>query len=494
MNQNDIPLNSEPEEQKDDPNGVGARLSGDIHFKDNQAINIQGDVVAGNKVNETNFHSPVIGPVHTGSGNINYIDLAALLAACHKWFEKTVNLTDIPPHLNTSWAGCSIYVMRQVTDGLSAQQWWTLITTFTLWVATIWLVTPILQWPLADAISRGRACLLYAIATLVIPLFVALTAPVDRQAEMVLDTPLAKRRFWFLKLTGAYTGFALAAGTIGVALLAYYLGWMLPRGVQWLLALVPLFFSHIAARRIPGDRLEMFKAVQLHEVDRLVVIVFLLLGPGVAAFIYWGYSAIANPGTGLLLLIALSGVALWEVRQRQRTAFADWALIAVFGLLLPLTFMLFVFYFTTPGSLPSTGAWWALALVTPYFLGLSLLVATIFVRNPPTLTIRGVLGLLAVILLLAYLTNLNVWLGRGLLGAVVLFWVLWGRRSWRRYFWVHASFGWMLIVLIGSVYLWVQTVTPHWIALVSFFLATGLLMRWAYQPIIKASSDAADYL
>ena len=224
-----------------------------------------------------------------------------------------------------------------------------------------------------------------------------------------------------------------------------------------------------------------------------MIIVFLLLGPGVAAFIYWGYSVIANPGTGLLLLIALSGLALWEVRQRQRTAFADWALIAVFGLLLPLTFMLFVFYFTMPGSLPSTSAWWALAVVTPYFLGLSLLVATIFVRNPPTLTIRGVVGLLIVFLLIAYLTNLNVWLGRGLLGAVVLFWVLWGRRIWRRYFWMHASFGWMLIVLIGSIYLWVQTVTPHWIALVGFFLATGLLMKWAYQPVIKVSSDAADY-
>jgi len=481
MNQHDPSLNPDPEEKKDDPNKVGDRPGGDIRFTDNDAVNIQGDVVAGNQVNETNFHGPVTGPTHTGSGNINYIDSAALFGSYRQWLDDTLDLAAIPPHLNTSWAGRSIYVMRQVTDGLSAQQWWTFTTACALWVATIWLVTPILQWPLADATSRGRACFLYAIATLVIPFFVALTAPVDRQAEMVLDTPLAKRRFWFLKLTGAYTGFALAAGTIGVALLAYYLGWPLPRGVQWLLALVPLFFSHIAARRIPGDRLEMFGEVRLHEVDRLVIIVFLLLGPGVAAFIYWGYAVIANPGTGLLLLIALSGLALWEVRQRQRTAFADWALIAVFGLLLPLTFMLFVFYFTMPGALPSTSAWWALAGVTPYFLGLSLLVATIFVRNPPTLTIRGVVGLLFVILLLAYLTKLNVWLGRGLLGGVVLFWVLWGRRRFRFYLWVHPSFWWMLGTVIGAVYVWVKTDTPVWLNMTVWGVLACLLIGWAYR-------------
>lgn len=478
--------NVEPEENHNARNGT-IDSPPEVAPEIRQSVQIEGDLVSGGTVNQATFHGPVTGPVHTGNGNINYIDLGALLAACRKWFEKTVHRAAIPPHRNTSWAGRSLAVLGQVTAGLSAQQWWTFVAALTLWVATVWLVTPILQWPLADAFSRGHACWLYAIATLVIPFFVALTAPVDQQSEMMLDTPLAQRRFWLLKLTGAYTGFALAAGTIGVALLAYYLGWALPRWAQWVLVLVPLCFSHIGARRIPGDRWQMFGEVRLHEVDRLVVIVFLLLGPGVAAFIYWGYAVITNPGMGLLLLIALSGLARWEVRQRQGTALADWALIAIFGLLFPLLLILFIFYFTAPGPLPSPGTWWALAVVTPYWLGLSLFVATLFVRNPPIVTLRGMIGLLIVTLLLAYLTNLNRWLGCGFLGAVVLFWGLWGRRRWRHYCWVHPSFWWLWVALIGSVYVWVRQPTLWWLAILVFTLVAGLLSVWVYRS--QFSSD-----
>lgn len=271
-----------------------------IRIEGNQSVHIEGDVISAGQVNKVIVNNP---------------DLLNLF--WHR-FDKALRLSDAPDHLRTSWAGWFIYVLHQLTGPITVYHWRAWITTLTLWVATVWLVAPILQWPLVDLATRGRACVLYAIATLVMPVFVALTAPTDRQAEMKLDSRGAQARLWLLKLTGAYVGFALMTANIGVAVIAYHLGWALPRGVQWLLILIALGFSHIGARRIPADRLKMFGELRIHEMDRLAMVVYVLVGPGVAAFVYWGYEVLANPGMGLLVLLGLTGLALWEVRQRRR--------------------------------------------------------------------------------------------------------------------------------------------------------------------------------
>lgn len=46
-------------------------LDGDISLRGNQSVRIQGDVISGGTVNQTSFHGPVTGPVHTGSGDIH---------------------------------------------------------------------------------------------------------------------------------------------------------------------------------------------------------------------------------------------------------------------------------------------------------------------------------------------------------------------------------------------------------------------------------------
>ena len=45
--------------------------SGGVYFEGNQPVKIKGDVISGGTVNKTNFHGPVSGPVHTGSGDIH---------------------------------------------------------------------------------------------------------------------------------------------------------------------------------------------------------------------------------------------------------------------------------------------------------------------------------------------------------------------------------------------------------------------------------------
>ena len=285
---------------------------------------------------------------------------------------------------------------------------------------------------------------------------------------------------------GAATGFALAAGTIGVAMVAYYLGGSLPRAVQWMLTLVPLLFSHIGARRIPGDRLKMYGELCIHAVDRLVVGVWLLLGPGAAAVVYWGYAAIANPAMGLLVLIGLSALLFWELQKPQAdkqtpSRLPDTTRITIFGFLLPLLLLGLIFGFALPSTMPSAGEWWVLATVTPYIIGLSLLVATIFVRNPPHLTIRGMVSVLLALWSITYVLRLDLRLGSALAALLILFWILWGSRRWQHYLWIHPSFGVVWVVLGGVIYLWTQAGAPAWVVLLGWLVAVAGLITWAFR-------------
>ena len=453
-----------------------------IVFAGNQAVTVMGDVINAAQVNKP-----------------TYIDLGGAAVSIERWLNRTFAPSAIPAHLANSWAGRFIYINRTLTADLHLDQIWTLLIWLTLWVATNWLVTPILQWPLDDTVVRGRAALLYTLATLLMPFFVALVSPVDRQDEMELTRREARLRFWYLKLIGACTGYSLIAGAVIIALFVHYLGASLPRPIQWALTLVPLLFSHIGARRIPGDRLKMYGEVRLHEVDRLVVLVWLLLGPGTAAAIYLGYEAIANPGMGLLLLIGGSAALLWE---RQKSAnpgtvagrrWLDYTRITLFGLLLPAIFVVLIFSFTLPSAWPTQRDWWVLLLTTPYILGLSLLVATIFVRNPPNLTIRGMVGILIAVWGIGYALYLDLRLGSGLALLLLLLWIGWGRRRWRRYLWIHPSFGVAWVVIGGVIYLWLEQIVLPWMILVGWIMVIAGLITWAFQvPSASSKPDTRD--
>ena len=108
---------------------------------------------------------------------------------------------------------------------------------------------------------------------------------------------------------------------IGLVLALYYL-WSpsLAVGVRVVLALIPLFFSYVAARRIPIDRYKMFNGeLLLHPADRLFLIVFLFVGPFTAFFLYFFYGFLSDRKVApVVLILCLTGIALWEYRK-QRT-------------------------------------------------------------------------------------------------------------------------------------------------------------------------------
>jgi len=69
MSQNNNLTNVEPEENHNEPN-VTSDLQNSVASEGNQAVHIEGHVISGSTLNQANFHGPVTGPVHTGSGNI----------------------------------------------------------------------------------------------------------------------------------------------------------------------------------------------------------------------------------------------------------------------------------------------------------------------------------------------------------------------------------------------------------------------------------------
>jgi hypothetical protein len=121
---------------------------------------------------------------------------------------------------------------------------------------------------------------------------------------------------WFLKLAGAYVGFGSFAG-LAVALAFLWrqvTGVGLPASLCWTLALVPLLFSHIGARRIPYDRYRLYGRLRVHHADRLFLPIYIGFGPLLALFVFLAYPWLTNPLVGFATLVSLIWLIWWERR------------------------------------------------------------------------------------------------------------------------------------------------------------------------------------
>lgn len=266
---------------------------------------------------QTNFHGQVTGPIHTGSGDINFSPIS--WTAVINRLDQIFRWSDAPAHSRSSWAGMALWSLSTVVERLSPKGWLVLSSGAALWIATAWLVAPMLQWPLPTPQNRLTASLKYALAGMLIPLLIAALSGADEKDSFALDSGKKRLTLWFLKSTGALVGFgAFAAGLFLLSLGVYYLtAATLPAWLWWGLILIPLLFSHVAARRIPADRLQMFGQLRAHDADKWFFVVFLLIGPLLAGFVYFFYETLAQRFIGFALLIALAGVALWEQRKRN---------------------------------------------------------------------------------------------------------------------------------------------------------------------------------
>lgn len=256
------------------------------------------------------------------------VDLGNIFIAPLKdWSNRFFRWSEAPEHMRSSWAGAVLYGMSAVTDRITPRAFLTVCLSFLAGIATIQLMALVLWWPLDDVGARGLAFLKYGLATLLIPLLVALVTPPDQPDLFQLKTTKQRWTFWILKLTGALVGFwVFSILCISLAMLLYYLHVSplsaLARGG---LALIPLFFSYVAARRIPIDRYKMFNGeLRTHAADRLFLAVFIFMGPLTAFFLhafYWFFTDRAM--APIVILIALSAAALWHYRQQVRRSMPD---------------------------------------------------------------------------------------------------------------------------------------------------------------------------
>lgn len=434
---------------------------------------------------ETNFYGSVTGPVHTGSGHINVTHLFSLKPLISS-VVQLLRWSEAPEHMRSSWAGMVIWSLSTMIDRLTPRYWLLLLGSIGLWVATTWLLVPIYQWPLGPVPDRLIACAKYAFACLAIPLFVGVFSTPDYYADFELNSPQQRRTLLLLKLAGAYTGFwVFSAILLGLALILYYLNFFtLPRWGWSLLTLVPLLFSYVVARRIPADRYKMYgSSPQMHEVDKLILAMMALVGPGLALFLYFWYDFLANQSTGFILLLALIGIVLWEQRKRVPHFLSDSKAVFLLGLILPLSILSLAIFLSDQVDrdwmLTANGVQ-LLVLALAYVLGPILLWLTLLIRNKPVLTWQGTLGLLLVALALNGVLLIHLTVGRWLTLAILALWAFWGSQRFRRYLWIHPSWT-ILLALNGlSFYLAVRTLLPLWInALGLGLLLTGLVW-WAY--------------
>jgi hypothetical protein len=240
--------------------------------------------------------------------------------AIYERFDTLCRWSEADAHARSSWAGMVIWTLSVLGDRVSSLPWFRVLGFLTLWALTSWLAAPILQWPLADPEKRVHAAILFALASIVLPLAIALWSPSDAPADQDKATSRQRQTTFLLQLAGAAVGFnSVAAMLLFLAVGYFYLGGTVPAWVWRIGLLAPLLMAHVAARRIPADRHKMYGGtVRLHPADLPFLITFLLVGAALAAFVTVGYDILSSKATGAGILVAAAGLALWHRHLRWR--------------------------------------------------------------------------------------------------------------------------------------------------------------------------------
>ncbi|MCB9138488.1 MAG: hypothetical protein H6642_09090 [Caldilineaceae bacterium] len=394
------------------------------------------------------------------------------------------------------WGCMVLRVLSHFMQKMTASRAFTLLFALVLWTGTARLLGPLLAWPQPDDEQRVTAAFYFAVGTLLLPLIIAAVTRPPLAEKFQPITGEERRTLWLLKATGAYVGFVAFAGLAMLVAMSWYYLFRSPLG-PWprrFLVLLPLFLGYLAARQTPVDRARKLGSLQFHDADRLFLPVFMLVGPGMAAFFYWGDAVLSNGMFGLAMLLALTAMALWTLRTQDEDILSDRAMVLLLGLALPLAMLLPLLLTEEP--IPLSAAWreWAnLGIALLCFTSVTLFLATLAVRNRPTLTLRGALGALGLTLAGLLLVRWDIRLGGYLMLIMVALWLVWGRRRYRRHLHVHPAFWWAWAALAGTLRL-VQVGAPLGLAIVFFVVTMALLTAWAWHPMQEengASNEAA---
>lgn len=458
-----------------------------LQHSEGRVIQIDGDYFSGDKY-ET-YEGPV---VQTNTGNVTIINIISL-KTIKEWLATYFRWDEADEHARSSWAGMVIWSFSTFVERF-AQNILLYCISILMWIATIWLIIPILQWPLDDPEARRIACVKVASGLIGIPIALALLTTPDNFELFAIESGQQKSTMFFLKWTGALVSFfVFSIFLLVVAIIWFYVA--LPPINVWLLrmfVLLPLFMGYVVARRIPADRYKMFEGVlKRHPADKLFFIVFFVAALLVPAAIYYWYNFLAERAVGLTILLLIIGIVLWH--NRYTSGLPGYILILIVGLLIPTTiFSLFLFaserFGFTSEPTRQQYLWAALAIgyvVVPFILYLSL-----SLRNKLVITLRGSLGLLGVLLFLMGITELDAIIGLWGIFLTIGFWIGWGHKRFRHDLLLHPSWAVAVLVIGISFYLEERNVIPSIFNIIGFVMASTLLVYWAYQPIESESYPA----
>ncbi len=240
------------------------------------------------------------------------------------------------------------------------------------------------------------------------------------------------------------------------------------------------FYNEIEC--LAPDKNSKNKELYKRAPDYFILTVFILAGPLTAGYMYFHYSFLLNPGTGVAVIAGLAGIALYSHKKRHKESISDPLAIILLGGVLPACIMGVFFSTHLHASMDNLIS---MVIVFTYFLIETLMIATLFIRNKPVLTLPGVMGLLFI----SIAANLSArFIGRyaGLIfiGAAALAWATWGRKHLAKYFRVHGSFWMLQAVLIASFYLLMRSAIPFWLNISVVVILSGALIGWAYRKEI----------
>lgn len=254
----------------------------------------------------------------------------------------------------------------------------------------------------------------------------------------------------------------------------------LPVFVHNIMIIASLLMSYVYARKILEGRFQIEQHdIRLYSADYLFSVVFVLIGPLTAFGIYYFAERIFSQPIGMGVLWMLLALALWEYRKQNTKALSELGLIAILGAVIPFCLLLIftLSYSPTFLTIENTALF---GIFVIFFLAETLLVATLLMRNKPTLTIQGMVALLILAYTAVLVIYLHLW--SGFLWVILALFVLIasGRTSFRTYFWVHDSFWLLQIGTIAAIWVFAYNLAPVPFTVLGFVLLSAFCTFWAF--------------
>jgi transcriptional regulator with XRE-family HTH domain len=215
-----------------------------------------------------------------------------------------------------SWAQILAAFMRKVSERITVSV--STILWFGVWLLTIGLISPSLRFPFADYESAFVALVLYAGASLVIPLLIGSlvnTNTSDYWKGQSGVNPFLLRLYTY---QGAGLGFNVGYFLVfPLSLFRYYLGLAPSVWIEIVAATTSLILGHIGARVVPHNLWLAYKQLRLR--DGWIFFIVVLMGPLWSFFFLEYYSTLLQPVLGIVvILLALLGVVLIAKRSSKK--------------------------------------------------------------------------------------------------------------------------------------------------------------------------------